>query len=132
MFSISHGVDIVEIARIEKVYKKFKKKFINRILSNKEISKIKFESLSNSNIVNILASRYACKEASAKAAGTGFSKGLKFTDFEILNNKLGKPTLIVSEKVRKIIKKDFNSSVSISHEKEYAIASVIFYYPEKK
>lgn len=132
MFSISHGIDIVEIKRVEKVYKKFNKKFINRILSNEEISNIQFESLSKTNIANFLAARYACKEACAKAAGTGFSNGLKFTDFKIFNDKLGKPVLIISEKVRKMIKKDFHSTISISHEKRFAIASVIFYFPKNK
>jgi len=129
MFSISQGIDIVEIKRIEKIYNKFNNKFINRIFSKKEISKIKFDSLSYSYTINFLAARYACKEAAAKAVGTGFSNGLKFKDFQIFNDKSGKPILIVSEKVKQTIKKDFYSTISISHEKKFAIASVIFYYP---
>ena len=132
MFSVSHGIDIVEIKRISEVYKKFNRKFLNRILTYKEVSTIINPTLNNNEMIKVLSGRYACKEATAKAIGTGFSNGLRFTDFEIINNKMGQPILIVSEKVKRIIKREFVSSVSISHEKKFAIASVIFYYPENK
>ena len=118
------GVDIVENIRIAKCLKN--KLFIKRIFSNSEIliakkinDKIKFYS-----------KRFAAKEAFAKSVGTGFRNNLNFKDISIVNNKMGKPSFIISEKIKKIIKKEFKVSsfnffLSISDEKKYSIAYVI-------
>ena len=57
-------------------------------------------------------------------------KELNFKDIGIINNKLGKPYFIITDKIRKIIKKEFKIStfnffLSISDEKKYSIAYVI-------
>ena len=59
-----------------------------------------------------------------------FNDSLNFKDISIVNDKMGKPTFIISEKIKKIIKKEFNVSsfnffLSISDEKKYSIAYVI-------
>tara|TARA_B100000787_G_C16113833_1_gene259357 strand:- start:299 stop:685 length:387 start_codon:yes stop_codon:yes gene_type:complete len=118
------GVDIVENIRIAKCLKN--KLFIKRIFSNSEIliakkinDKIKFYS-----------KRFAAKEAFAKSIGTGFRNNLNFKDISIVNDKLGKPSFIINEKIKKIIKNQFKTSsfnffLSISDEKKYSIAYVV-------
>ena len=74
--------------------------------------------------------RFAAKEAFSKAIGTGFRDNLNFKDITITNNKLGKPSFVVTDKIKKIIKKQFKISsfdffLSISDEKKYSIAYVI-------
>ena len=118
------GVDIVENARISKSLKN--NLFIKRIFSNSEI-------LIAKNIKdkkNYYSKRFAAKEAFAKSVGTGFRNNLNFKDISIVNDKMGKPSFIISEKIKKIIKKEFNVSsfnffLSISDEKKYSIAYVI-------
>jgi holo-[acyl-carrier protein] synthase len=118
------GVDIVENSRISKSLKN--KLFINRIFSNAEIliaNKIKDKK-------GYFAKRFAAKEAFAKSIGTGFRKDLNFKDISIVNDKLGKPYFVITEKIKKIIKKLFNTNsfnffLSISDEKKYSIAYVI-------
>ena len=118
------GVDIVENSRIAKLLKT--KLFIKRIFSDSEIliaKKIK-------NKKNYYSKRFAAKEAFAKSIGTGFRNNLYFKDISIVNNKMGKPSFIISEKIKKIIKKEFKISafnffLSISDEKKYSIAYVI-------
>ena len=118
------GVDIVENARISKSLKD--NLFIKRVFSNSEIliaEKIK-------NKKNYYSKRFAAKEAFAKSVGTGFRNNLNFKDISIVNNKMGKPSFIISEKIKKIIKKEFKVSsfnffLSISDEKKYSIAYVI-------
>ena len=118
------GVDIVENSRIAKSLKT--KLFIKRIFSNSEILIAK----SIKNKKSYYSKRFAAKEAFAKSIGTGFRNNLNFKDISIVNNKLGKPSFIISEKIKNIVKKQFKTSsfnffLSISDEKKYSIAYVI-------
>ena len=118
------GVDIVENSRITKSLTS--KLFIKRIFSNSEIliaKKLKDRK-------NYYSKRFAAKEAFAKSIGTGFRNNLNFKDISIVNDKMGKPSFIISKKIEKIIKKEFkvtsfNFFLSISDEKKYSVAYVI-------
>ena len=118
------GVDIVENYRINKSLKN--NLFIKRIFSNSEIL--------NANIIkdknNYYAKRFAAKEAFVKSIGIGFRDNLNFKDITVVNNRLGKPSFVITEKIKKIVKKqfkisNFNFFLSISDEKKYSIAYVI-------
>ena len=118
------GIDIVDNLRIGKSLKK--NLFVNRIFSSTEISlakKIKDKK-------SYYSKRFAAKEAFAKTIGTGFRYNLSFKDIAIVNDKLGKPSFLITEKIKKIVKKQFKTSsfdffLSISDEKKYSIAYVI-------
>ena len=118
------GVDIVENSRIAKSLKN--NLFIKRIFSNSEIliaKKIKDKK-------SYYSKRFAAKEAFAKSIGTGFRNNFNFKDISIVNNKLGKPSFLINEKIKKIVKKkfkisSFNFFLSISDEKKYSVAYVI-------
>ena len=118
------GVDIVENSRITKSLKN--SLFIKRIFSNSEIliaKKLKDKK-------NYYSKRFAAKEAFAKSIGTGFRNNLNFKDISIVNNKMGKPSFIITEKIKKIIKREFKVSsfnffLSISDEKKYSVAYVV-------
>ena len=118
------GVDIVENFRITKSIKN--DLFIKRIFSSLEILNAK--KLKNKK--NYYSKRFAAKEAFAKSIGTGFRNNLNFKDISIVNDKIGKPSFIITEKIKKIIKKEFKVSsfnffLSISDEKKYSVAYVI-------
>ena len=118
------GVDIVENSRIAKSLKN--NLFIMRIFSNSEILNAK--KLKDKK--NYYSKRFAAKEAFVKSIGTGFRNNLNFKDISIINDKMGKPSFIINEKIKKIIKKkfkvsSFNFFLSISDEKKYSIAYVI-------
>ena len=118
------GVDIVENSRIGKSMKN--KLFIKRIFSNSEI-------LIANNVKDkksYYSKRFAAKEAFVKSIGTGFRDDFNFKDLSIVNDKLGKPSFLITEKIKKIIKKLFKTSsfdffLSISDEKKYSIAYVV-------
>ena len=119
------GVDIVDNARIKKSLKN--NLFIKRIFTLKEIANAK----KKKDKIPYYSKRFAAKEAFTKAIGTGFIKNLNFKDISIINDKLGKPSFIISNKIKLIIKKkfkisSFNLFLSISDEKKYSIAYVIF------
>ena len=118
------GVDIVENSRITKSLKN--NLFIKRVFSNAEILIAK--TLKDKK--NYYSKRFVAKEAFAKSIGTGFRNNLNFKDISIVNDKMGKPSFIISDKIKKIIKKQFritsfNFFLSISDEKKYSIAYVI-------
>jgi holo-[acyl-carrier protein] synthase len=122
---IGTGVDIIENSRIKKSIAN--NSFLNRVFTNKEIlisKKIK-------NKTSYFAKRFAAKEAFVKSLGTGFRDGLNLKDISIINDKLGKPSFFINKKIKKIIKKrfkinSFNFFLSISDEKKYSIAFVVF------
>ena len=122
---IGTGVDIVENLRIKKSITN--KSFLNRVFTNKEIlisKKIK-------NKTSFFAKRFAAKEAFVKSLGTGFRDGLNLKDISIINDKLGKPSFSINKKIKNLIKKrfkinSFNFFLSISDEKKYSIAFVVF------
>ena len=121
---IGNGVDIIENKRIKKSLKI--KGFINRIFTQKEIT----QSKKLNNKINYFAKRFAAKEAFVKAIGEGFRNNINFSDISIKNDKKGKPSIIISNNVKKFLKKKFKSSkyqifLSLSDEKKYSIAYVI-------
>tara|TARA_B100000795_G_scaffold192446_1_gene146838 strand:- start:175 stop:561 length:387 start_codon:yes stop_codon:yes gene_type:complete len=118
------GVDIVDNSRVAKSLKN--KLFIKRVFSNSEILIAK----KIENKGSYYSKRFAAKEAFAKSLGTGFRDDLNFNDISIVNDKLGKPSFLINEKIKKIVKKKFKTSsfnffLSIADEKKYSVAYVI-------
>lgn len=114
------GTDICDIARIEKVYGRFQKRFIHKILTATEK-----ENLPHTNPAPWLAKRFAAKEAIVKAMGTGFRGGVSFQDIEVLNNKKGAPKVHLSAHAQKFVPSKSHVFVSLSDEKGYALAFAV-------
>ena len=129
-----NGTDIVDRRRIKKTLDKFGNKFLEKILSKKELKAIFKFSKNKELLSEKLSNKFAAKEAAAKALGTGFTNGVCFSDFEITNDVNGKPHIYFHGKSKKILKniqknyKNFGVSLSISSEKEYSIAVVSIYF----
>ena len=115
------GNDIMEIERIEKAISK--EGFKNKIYTQKELENIK----KRGDRVETYAGIFSAKEAISKAIGTGVRE-FSLIDLEILNDDLGKPYVVVSEKLDKILKskkENYQIEISISHSKKYVIAMAI-------
>lgn len=122
------GIDIAKVSRFEKWVKdeSIIKRFFNPVEiilnENSELTERKVSSLSQH-----YAARFAAKEAFSKALGTGIS-GFELKDVYIENEESGKPCLKLSGKAKEIFEQRCGNAyihVSLSHEKEYAVASVI-------
>ena len=112
------GNDIIEIERIEKAISK--EGFKNKIYTQRELKNIE----KRGNRTETYAGIFSAKEAISKAIGTGVRE-FSLTDLEILNDNLGKPYVVVSEKLDKILKtkkEDYQIEISISHSRKYATA----------
>tara|TARA_B100000674_G_scaffold482540_1_gene485126 strand:+ start:231 stop:608 length:378 start_codon:yes stop_codon:yes gene_type:complete len=117
------GTDIVDVTRIKKM--KSIDSFAKKILGDNEF--LKFSKLSESKKIFFIAKQFAGKEAFAKAIGTGISGDVNFKTIEILRNDKGKPMFKFAEKTQLLIDNlgIAHSHVSLSDEKEYALAFVI-------
>jgi phosphopantetheine--protein transferase-like protein len=105
------GIDIVSIERIKNIYKKFGYKFLYKIFTENEIKEI--ENLENLHRkIEKIAGKFAAKEAIMKIDETL----TEFKEIEILTLKTGMPVFSG--------KKGF--SISLSHEKSYAVAVAIY------
>jgi len=128
---IGVGVDIVDNTRIKNSIKN--KNFISRIFSKKEIN----QSKKIKDKANYYSKRFAAKESLSKALGTGFRNDLNFKDITIVNDKYGKPSYKLNNKVKKLIYskfkvKNIKISLSLADEKKYSIAfSVIHKWLQK-
>ena len=110
------GVDIVKIERIDRFLDRYKHKALRRILTKSERRLAK--------TAQTVAGFYAAKEAFSKALGVGISRHLGFMDMKIYKDKRGAPHLKLSKKVIKKFSIK-NTSLSITHDGDYAIAVVI-------
>jgi holo-[acyl-carrier protein] synthase len=117
------GIDLVRIERIKKTIEKWGDSFLNRVFTKNE------QDYSYSHILPYqhLAGRFGAKEAFLKAIGTGWGGGIRWTDIEVMRNEDGSPKIkvygIPDNFLSKMGVKDI--LVSISHERDYAIAQVI-------
>lgn len=118
------GTDIVEVERFFVSLSRFGESFAREILTHSEFLHFKKKRQAH----RFLAKRFAAKEAAAKAMGTGISRGLSFQDFAVESDELGKPTLILLGVAADIAAKKgiLHHHVSISDERLYAVATVIF------
>ncbi len=115
------GIDIVKISRIEKLIGDTS--FTERFFSKKEQQLFAQKNFQ----ANTIAGNFAAKEAFSKALGTGI-RGFELSEISVLRDNLGKPYFEFSKKLNDTLKNSgiTHIDVSISHEKEYAIASVVF------
>jgi len=113
------GIDIIEVARINRAICRWKENFLQRIYTKAEIAAYQ-------NRISALAARFAAKEATMKTLGTG-SRGLKWKEIEVLGDANGSPQIRLYGKAYARAKERGidNLHVSLSHTRDYAVASVI-------
>ncbi len=122
---IAHGVDLVEIVRIEKSIADHGERFIERCFTKAEADYAR--SARNPRDIERFAARFAAKEAVLKTLGTGWADGIAWTDVEIRSAPTGQPFVVIAGKA-KLIADDLGIStfhLSLSHTGNHAIASVI-------
>lgn len=117
------GIDIIEIDRIKKSIERFDKIFLNKIYTNTELEYC----LSKKNKYQHFAARFAAKEAIAKALATGWSKGFRWKDIEIYNEKSGMPSVKLTGKLKEFLGTDKLLKITMSHSEHYVTCFAIIY-----
>ena len=117
--TLASGVDIIEISRVRQVFERYGRRFLERVYTTDEISYCRGRPPN-------LAARFAAKEATMKALGTGV-RGVSWKDIEVVRHESGAPSIRLHGRgklraqrlgVREI-------SLSLSHSREYAVAFVV-------
>ena len=118
---VKTGIDIIEISRIKESIDELQDKFINRIYTDNEINYC--ESKQNQKYQHY-AARFAAKEAVFKAISSFVENkyNIEWKDIEVVNDKDNKPIVNIKNKEKYNIQ---SIDISISHCKEYAVASVV-------
>jgi len=117
------GVDLAEVDRIRAAITRYGARFVERIYTPREIAYVE----RRANPFERYAGRFAAKEAGMKAIGTGWKRGVRWQDFEVVNLPSGRPTLklhgeaarIAGQLGVKVI------SLSITHTADLGMAHVI-------
>ena len=118
------GIDIAEIDRIEASILRHGAHFLERIFTPGEIAYCE----RHRNKAERYAGRFAAKEAAMKALGTGWGKGVRWVDIEVIRAPGGKPSLKLAGRAQEIAAElgVKNISLSITHSGNTAFAQVIF------
>ena len=113
------GVDIVEIERVEQSIARFGDRFLKRVYTEQELTYCHRR-------VHSLAARWAAKEATAKALGTGIGQ-VGWRDIEVVSEANCRPVLrlhgAAAELSARLGLSEF--AVSLSHTNDYAVAFVV-------
>jgi holo-[acyl-carrier protein] synthase len=114
------GTDFVECPRIGKMVENHGELFLRRVYTDREIRYCQ----SRKHAIEHFAGRWAAKEAILKALGTGWSRGVSWTDIEVRNGPGGQPRVLVCGGAKEVaIRKGVaNVLVTISHCRTYATA----------
>ncbi len=117
------GIDIQEIQRISRAMKRRGGSFLRRTFTDREIAYCRRQKNSGQHFCG----RFCAKEAFFKALGTGWSKGLRWTEVEIVRKPSGQPLLHLTGKAERLAR-DIRVRriwLSLSHSRDYAAATVI-------
>lgn len=120
---LGSGVDLCEVPRIEATIGRYGLRFLERVFTAREIAYADRKA----NRFERYAARFAAKEAGMKALGTGWTGGIKWRDFEVVNLPSGRPTLTFHCRAAEIAEKlgVRHVALSLTHTKDQALAMVI-------
>lgn len=121
------GIDTVETSRFQRIVDDGNQALLDRLFTVAEQGYC----TPRRQLANCYAARFAAKEAFLKALGTGLRDGLSWLDIEVVNDPLGKPSLILrgvaGEKLAQLGASRVH--LSLSHDGGHAVAMVILESP---
>lgn len=120
---VGTGIDICEVDRIRKAVERWGDRFVRRIYTPGEIAYVSRKA----NKYERMAARFAAKEAGMKAIGTGWRGGVRWQDFEVVNQRSGKPTLQFHGKAKQYADRlgVQNIALSLTHTSQQGMAFLI-------
>ncbi len=119
MASHAVGIDMIAIPRVRRVLERHDTRFLRRVYTPEEVAFCRGR-------VQELATRFAAKEAVMKALGTG-ARGVAWREIEVLPNRRGKPLVYLYGRAQERAESIGLSAldVSMSHERDFAVAAVV-------
>jgi len=120
---VAIGIDLVEITRIQEVFARRGERFRAKVFTEGEI---RYCERRASRFASY-AARFAAKEAAMKALGTGWAKGLGWTDVEVVSDPNGAPALQLHRRALERMREigATRAHISLTHSGDLAIAQVL-------
>lgn len=119
------GNDVIDIRRIEATIARFGPRFLDRVFTPAERAK----SDRRTNRSASYAKRFAAKEACSKALGTGFRKGVFWRDLGVVNERSGRPTMVLTggaaEHLRRLTPPGMTARIDLSLTDDFPTAQAI-------
>ena len=115
------GLDLVEVARIQRSVERWGRRFLSRVFTQREIEYC----FQQGEGYRSLAARFAAKEAVFKALGKGWPQGGDWKDVEVLGQRGSRPEVMLHGRTKQIVDKG-RVLVCLSHTSEYAAAVAAF------
>ncbi len=122
------GVDLAVIARIKQVVERWDERFLRRVFTDGEIAYCR----GRRDPIQHFAARFAAKEATLKALGTGLSMGVRWRELEVRRERGQAPTMVLSGRSRGIARARGGDRVliSLTHDGDYAMAQAMLIGPD--
>ena len=116
-------IDIVNIERIDRSIARWGNLFVRRVFTGREIDRCQKQVRPS----ECFAVRFAAKEAFLKAIGLGRRRGIRWTDIEVVNDSMGKPSLLFHRKAMEWVQtlRIHQALLTLSHDRPYAVAHVL-------
>jgi holo-[acyl-carrier protein] synthase len=117
------GIDVVEIARIRRLMERWQDRFLRRVFTDEELA----YSLGRHDPAQHLAARFAAKEATLKALGTGLSMGVRWREMEVRRARGQAPRLALAGRTAELgqTRGVRRLHVSLTHDAGLAVAQVL-------
>jgi holo-[acyl-carrier protein] synthase len=117
------GIDVVEIARIRRLMERWRDRFLRRVFTDEELA----YALGRHDPAQHLAARFAAKEATLKALGTGLSMGVRWREMEVRRARGAAPGLVLSGRTAQLgeARGIRRLHVSLAHDAGLAVAQVL-------
>jgi holo-[acyl-carrier protein] synthase len=114
------GTDIIEVDRIEGMIQRHGDLFLRRVYTSREIEYCAPRKAHAQHF----AGRWAAKEAVLKTLGTGWARGIQWTDIELINRIGGQPEIALHGAAATVAAGlgITEIQISISHCRAYAVA----------
>jgi len=117
------GVDLTQMLRLRRVVARWDERFLQRVFTEQEIAYCR----RRRDPIPHLAARFAAKEATLKALGTGLSMGVHWRELEVRRERGQAPVMVLSGRCRAIAEAKGGRRVllSLTHDGDYAMAQAM-------
>jgi len=117
------GTDIARVARFEAALSRRGERLTRRLLGELERERLQ----AHGQPAAFLAKRFAAKEAFVKALGTGLRHGMRWSEIQVVNDGLGRPSLLLAGRAHELARAAGvrATHLSLSDEVEFAVAFVV-------
>lgn len=120
---IATGVDLVELRRVERLLAKQRDRFLERVFTPGETE----HCLRQTYPARSFGARFAAKEAAMKCLGTGWAKGVTFTQVEVVRVETGAVRIELSGRAAEVARelRIARIHLSLSHTDDHAMAFAV-------